>query len=176
LTYGIIFRRLFVEILESGKVTANVVISQSNSNTKKNSNKSNLDKFYNWFSAQYEDFQKLLCSLISKSQYEWAHALSVRTLMELVKVDHHLYRSHPSEEIVQQKLIKEINFGIDTYRSLLHSLVYADVEIDIDLLLMIKEEVNLPDKESIYLLRVLTMISLPASRFSSITIASTSDC
>jgi hypothetical protein len=169
--YYFLLRRLFLELAENdliqkGKKEYFSSTSSSSSlvdhpskkaSTKlKSSSSSSVSskavKIYEWFIKQYSDFQTLMMSLLSSSSTEWSHALVVRTFLELMKIDSLIYEN-TSE---MRYLIDEVNFPIESYRLLLSTLLLPfpsasnnseqskvdDGELDVDLLIMLKDEVR----------------------------------
>ncbi len=137
-------RRIFIDYSENEKLTKpNTSVNKA------------MEKFYSWFISQYQEYLGLLCTLVRDDEKEWAHEVSIRTLLEvrichrlhilapltfhqLVKVDRHLF----TQDLKPKYLASGSEFGIKTFRLLLDSLISSGHEIDVDILLMLKDEVG----------------------------------
>jgi hypothetical protein len=125
---------LFTELAENESIQRGKRESRSE-NAKKAQNKNII--VYEWFLKQYSDFQQLLLSFLSSATYEWAHAVAIRTFLETMKIDSSIYHNSQPMEF----FVKETNFPLESYRLLLSTLIETPMELDVDLLVMLKDEV-----------------------------------
>eukprot|EP01039_Chlorochromonas_danica_P006961 gene6961-7701_t len=113
-------RRLYVDYLENNKLAT------------LKPNEAATTKLKKWFNTQYNQFIDMLCKALSSVETDWLHALSIRTLLELLKWD---------VAIREDEEIQGIRFGLVTYRALFQALINGGEEVDVDLLLLLKDEV-----------------------------------
>lgn len=116
-------RRVFLHYIEQGWYYQSVTDASSIDDKKRNQ--------YNlWFRKQFFSFKDILIDFIN-SKEDIYHAVSIRTLLELIKFDS-LLENGP-------EAISEMN--IESWKRFIMALVISKNELDIDLLLMLKDEI-----------------------------------
>lgn len=117
-------RRIFMHYVENGWY------HKSNSNADASTSKK-ITEYNQWFQSQFAAFKESLISLVG-SDKEAFHAVSIRTYIELMKLD--TFVESGPDSIPQ--------FNIESFKVLLMALIINKKEIDVDLLLMIRDEVS----------------------------------
>lgn len=121
-------RRLFINFIEDG------VFAQSKQSEKK-------AVYTNWLKLQLNEFIESLLSIIATDPADvngiTVSALSIRTLLELVKREHMFLGTSPTTPTNPT----QSRFGASTFKALISTIVKSDSEVDADLLLMLREEV-----------------------------------
>jgi len=97
-----------------------------------------------WFQSQFSSIKDSLIQLLSED--EAFHAVAVRTYTELMKVD----------TFVEEGPTSSPRLHMESFKALMFALVISKNEIDVDLLLMIKDEVRTISKLAMMNLSTLT--------------------
>lgn len=117
-------RRIFIAFLESGKMR---VPSQKSATAQ-------AKEYHSWLSKQYLAFCDTLCALVV-DESTFFQAAATRSFMELVKRDH--LRTMDQEKGGDMKIV----FPDKLFNTLISAIAYAKVELDIDFMIMMKDEV-----------------------------------
>lgn len=115
-------RRILLHYVESGWFHR-----QPSSSDKSSAKKA--DVYNKWFQGQYASIKDGLIQLLSED--EAYHAVAVRTYTELMKVD----------VFVEEGPSSSPRLLMESFKALIFALVISKNEIDVDLLLMIKDEI-----------------------------------
>ena len=123
-------RRVFVEFVESGRMTQVASPSDGGGGSK-------VREYKQWLHQHLQSYQETLCHLVASGQDAFI-APAVRTMMQFVGREHLL---HVTEAVLKKNKPPPAQFGFQTYASLLAALLSSHGDLDIDTLLMLREEV-----------------------------------
>lgn len=98
-----------------------------------------------WFQSQFSSIKDGLIQLLSED--EAFHAVAVRTYTELMKVD----------TFIEEGPTSSPRLHMESFKALMYALVISKNEIDVDLLLMIKDEV----RNQTVTIRLVSLLVLP---------------
>jgi hypothetical protein len=115
-------RRIFLFSLENGKLKAAGTSSSSSAQVK---------EYQAWLLAQYLSFCNTLCDLVV-NENTFFQAAATRSLMELIKKDQH--RTGTADK-------SKSAFPYQIFRPLISAIAYSPIELDIDFMIMLKDEV-----------------------------------
>lgn len=119
-------RRVFIEFVESGRMMQVASIGGSK-----------VREYKQWLHQHLQSYQEILCHLVASRQDAFI-APAVRTMMQFVGREHLL---NVAEAALRKSKPPPALFGFQTYASLLAALLSSDCELDIDTLLMLREEI-----------------------------------
>eukprot|EP00605_Chrysophyceae_sp_TOSAG23-4_P002958 GSChrysophyteH1.ASY1.ANO1.3257.1 assembled CDS len=119
-------RRIFVSFMDTGKLT---IVKQNDPDA------TSLNEFKQWLQLQLQSYQECLCESI-KTGDTVMMAPAIRTMVELVRREW-LVR----QDCMDSKEVQKARFGVRGYTMLMNSLLYSDVDLDIDALLVMRSDV-----------------------------------
>ena len=118
------FRRIILHYVENG-----LYYKDASNATSANAKK--IREYNSWFQSQFSLFKDSLIDLLSTGKDAY-HAVSIRTYIEMMKLD----------AFVEEGIEASPKFNIESFKTLLVALIVNKKEIDVDLLLMMKDEVS----------------------------------
>ena len=151
-------RRIFCEFLESGRLC--IDDDKTNEDSKKGNQrksksgdashgaikKGKAKEIKEWLKKQFSKFGDTLCGFISSGDSDMI-APSIRTMIEFTRREwlqargHHQEQDSLRNESGANMMEKRATFGVRSFTALLRSLVFSEVDLDVELLLMLRSEI-----------------------------------
>jgi U3 small nucleolar RNA-associated protein 19 len=136
-------RRIFCEFLESGRLT---ITKESGSKKDKQDDgkKSKLREYKVWLKKQFTDFQDTLCGFVSGRDEETITP-AIRTMIEFTRREWMITRGQEDKdqggEAAAAVMTKKAHFGVECFTSLMRALCYSDKDVEVEVLLMMRNEI-----------------------------------
>lgn len=142
-------RRIFIEFIESGRMT----LQPPSSSSAKEGKEQKVREYKQWLHQQLLSYQQILVNMITTSDEAFI-APCVRTMLQFVSREYFLTHPVPPPNKEDDAPLAS-RFGFTSYSSVILAFLHCETEIDVDVLLMLRAEVFDKGDCAYYALRVI---------------------